>query len=105
MVVPDLEHDMHNGSPAEADRWLKSHLGGYALWARTHASLLIVTWDEDNGAEGNRIVTLFVGQNVRVARLGQATNHYGLLRSLCDWYGLKAPGHAASARAIRGIFF
>ncbi len=57
-VIPNLCHDC---SIAAGDAWLRAQLGGYAGWAMRH-SLLIVTWDEDDGSQGNHIVTIFVGQ-------------------------------------------
>ena len=34
LVVPNLLHDMHDGSIAEGDAWLRRTLGGYAQWER-----------------------------------------------------------------------
>ena len=42
-VIPDLDHDMHDGTPLQADDWLRSNLGAYASWAPSHNSLLVVT--------------------------------------------------------------
>lgn len=66
-VIPALQHDMHNfdfGAAAEnsdittsdtsmanADAWLQQQINGYAQWALTHNSLLIVTTDEDSTAD------------------------------------------------------
>ncbi len=103
-VVPDLRHDMHNGSPAEADAWLRDNLGAYARWCATHDAFLMVTWDEDNGTEGNRIPTFFVGRPVRPGRYRRRADTYTLLRTLCDLYRLRAPGGAAQAKPLRGVF-
>lgn len=40
LVVPDLDHDMHDGSIEEADRWLEQNLSRYTQWAYTHNSLV-----------------------------------------------------------------
>jgi acid phosphatase len=51
-VIPNLNHDMHNGEPAQSipagDTWLRENLDGYYQWAKTHNSLLIVTLDEND---------------------------------------------------------
>ena len=51
-VIPNLDHDMHNGARAQSipagDAWLRENLDGYYQWARTHNSLLIVTFDEND---------------------------------------------------------
>src|SRR6185369_395303 len=40
LVVPNLENDMHDGTIAEADAWLRENLDRYREWAMTHNSLL-----------------------------------------------------------------
>jgi len=54
LVIPNLCHDMHDCPVAAGDAWLRTHLRGYARWAMTHDSLLIVTWDADDGSGSNR---------------------------------------------------
>ena len=44
----------------------KNNLDAYAQWAKTHNSLLIVTFDEDNGGSSNHILTTFVGAHTQV---------------------------------------
>ena len=57
IVVPNLVNDMHNGTPDKSipkgDTWLKNNLDNYYQWAKTHNSLLIVTWDESDNQEGS----------------------------------------------------
>ena len=52
IVVAGLKNDMHDGLPADSiphgDAWLKQHLDPYYQWAKTHNSLLILTWDEND---------------------------------------------------------
>jgi hypothetical protein len=99
-VIPNQAHDMHDGTIRQADDWLRVNLGGYVQWARTNNSLLIVTFDEDNGLESNRIPTIFSGPMVRPGRYGEAANHYNLLRTLEDMYGLPYAGKSATAATI-----
>ena len=108
LVVPDQENDMHNGrEPAtiqRGDRWLQSRLDAYVGWAEKNNSLLIVTFDEDDGSEANRIVTLFVGPMVKPGLYAQRINHYNVLRTITDLYGLVAPGQAAAAEPIGAVW-
>ena len=100
-VVPDLEHDMHDGAVEKADTWLRDNLGAYARWAMTHNSLLVVTWDEDReDRQVNRIPTLLVGEKVEPGNHDQPNNLYGLLRTLLDTYGLDPIGHSEEAEPI-----
>lgn len=101
-VVPNMMHDMHDGTIAEGDAWLKQHLDAYAQWAGRHGSLLLVTWDEsDANSASNRIPMLMVGAGVKPGSSGQYVTHYSLLRSLTDMYGLKPLGDAVTATPIR----
>ncbi|UFR04861.1 alkaline phosphatase family protein [Streptomyces sp. Go40/10] len=105
-VVPNLCSDMHDCSVSTGDTWLKNNLGAYATWAKTHNSLLVVTFDEDNRLSGNRIPTVFYGQPVTAGSSSSTTyNHYDLLRTLEDTQGLGThAGNAASAQDITGIW-
>ena len=104
LVVPDQRNDTHDGSIAQADAWLAQNIGPYAQWAMTHNSLLIVTWDEDNGSEDNRIATIFVGAMVKPGKSAQHINHYSLLRTISGMYGLPYLGESAQKTPITGIW-
>ncbi|MEU5239073.1 alkaline phosphatase family protein [Streptomyces lydicus] len=104
-VVPNLCSDMHDCSVSTGDTWLKDHLKSYADWAKTHNSLLLLTFDEDNRLSGNRIPTVFYGQQVTPGSTsGTAYNHYDVLRTLEDMYGTSHAGKAANAKDISGIW-
>ncbi len=109
MIVPNLVNDMHDGRTlldqiARGDAWLKVNLDAYVQWAKTHNGLLIVTWDEDDGSGENRIPTLFIGPMVRPGKYAYRIDHYNVLRTLEEMYGLPPLGTAADAEAIRGIW-
>lgn len=99
---------MHHGKNPEAiqngDRWLQEHLKAYVQWAQQHNSLLIVTWDEDNKTENNRIVTLFIGPMVQAGRYDQKISHHNVLRTIEDLYGLSHSGVSADAASITMIW-
>ena len=79
------------------DRWMRKHIDPYARWAMAHNSLLIVTFDENAGGTVNSIATLLVGAGVRPGVYNERLNHYGLLRTIEDMYGLPPLGYAADA--------
>lgn len=103
-VIPDLNHDMHDGTIGEADSWLRQHLGGYAQWARTHDSLLIVTCDEDDYSENNRIPLVAVGQHVPSRADGSHADLYTLLRTIESWYHLPVLGQSANRQPIAALW-
>jgi phosphatidylinositol-3-phosphatase len=104
-VTPNLCSDMHDCSVSTGDTWLKNNLGAYATWAKTHNSVLIVTFDEDNSLSGNKIATVFYGQPVKAGSTSATKyTHYNVLRTVEDMYGTSHAGNAASASDITGIW-
>ena len=103
-VIPNLCHDMHDCSVATGDTWLRAHIGGYADWAMTHNSLLILTWDEDDSGEGNHIATIFVGQKVRPGSYAEPITHYSVLATIEAAYALPRDGQAVTATPITDIW-
>jgi phosphatidylinositol-3-phosphatase len=103
-VVPNLNHDMHDGTVAQADGWLRSHLGGYVAWARLHNSLLVVTWDENDNAAGNHIPSILVGAHARRMHYAQYVDHYRMLATLEAAFGLPRLGLAARRSPIFGVW-
>ena len=102
-VSPNMCHSMHDCSIRTGDRWMKKHLDRYARWATRHNSWLVVTFDENAGGTVNPIPTIIVGDHVRPGRYVQKINHYTLLRTIEDAYGLRALGHAAAASPLSKI--
>jgi hypothetical protein len=103
-VIPDMSHDMHDGTIASADDWLEHNLDGYVQWAKTHNSLLVVTFDEDDFTTSNQIATIFTGPMVKPGRYDERITHHGVLRTLEDMYGLDHAGAAATATPITDIW-
>jgi acid phosphatase len=103
-VIPDQLNDMHDGSIEQGDTWLKNNIEQYAQWAMKHNSLLIVTWDEDNGSSNNRIATIFVGQMVKPGQYKQRIDHYNLLHTIEEIYRLPYLGKSAGTSAVVEIW-
>jgi hypothetical protein len=103
-VVPDMDYDMHDGSVASGDAWLKNNLDPYIQWAKTHNSLFILTFDEDDVTTTNQIATFFFGPMVKQGQYGEHITHHNLLRTLEDMYGLGHAGAAANAAPIVDVW-
>lgn len=107
-VVPDQQNDMHDGNEPDTiirgDQWLKKNLDAYVQWAEQNNSLLIITFDEDDGSEGNRIATIFIGPMVKQGVYARRIDHYSVLRTLTDMYGLPPLGRAADAQPIDEVW-
>ena len=129
-VVPDQDFDMHDGTIQAADTWLKTNIiDTYLAWANTHNSLLIVTFDEDgDNTATNQIPTIFAGAKVKPGNntetnlnannphvgspadpgiqtpTGTAMNHYNVLSTIEDIYGLTHIGGSLNRRPVSDIF-
>ena len=103
-VMPNMTNDMHDGTIAQGDAWLRDHLDAYVQWAKTHNSLLVVTWDEDDFSPNNQIPTMFVGPMVRQGIYSEPINHLNVLRTLEDLYNLPHSGQSSSALPIDDVW-
>jgi uncharacterized membrane protein len=104
VVVPNLNNDMHDGTISQGDTFLQQHINAYVQFAQTHNSLLIITWDEDDSSSNNQIPTIFVGPMVKTGQFNETINHFNVLRTIEDLYGLTHAGSAASATAISDVW-
>jgi acid phosphatase len=104
VVVPNLCSDMHDCSVKTGDTWLKTHLDAYAQWAKTHNSLFVVTFDEDDSSQSNQIATVFYGAHVATGSYREHITHYTVLRTLESLNGLACTGNSCSVSAISDIW-
>jgi len=103
-VIPNNDDNMHDGSVAQGDAWLSQQLSGYANWAVANNSLLILTWDEDDGGPRNQIPTVIYGAHVQPGIYNEPISHYSVLSTLEQMYGLPKTGNAANAAPIATIW-
>ncbi|MBX9641808.1 MAG: alkaline phosphatase family protein [Mycobacteriaceae bacterium] len=103
-VIPNNDNNMHDGSIAQGDAWLNSRMSAFANWAKANNSLLILTWDEDDGGPRNQIPTVFYGAHVQPGSYNETISHYNVLSTLEEMYGLPKTGYAATAPVIATIW-
>jgi phosphatidylinositol-3-phosphatase len=103
-VIPNLLDDMHDGTIAQGDTWLKNNIASYVTWAMTHNSLLIVTWDEDDGSQSNQIPTIFIGPMVKQGQYSEHITHDTVLATIEAMYGLAPLGNAANVKPIKDVW-
>ncbi|MDQ2740322.1 MAG: PKD domain-containing protein, partial [Actinomycetota bacterium] len=103
-VIPNLNNDMHDGTVAQGDAWLKSHLDAYVQWAKSHNSLLVLTWDEDDNNDNNQIPTVIIGQGVKTGSFNEKINHYNLLRTIQAGFGIPSLVNSTGAAPITSIW-
>lgn len=83
-----------NGRLAYADAWLHKFLAPLLDDPHfTQGTLVVVTFDENNGARGNQIYTALVGPMVQPGVTnGTRYDHYSLLRTIEDNFGVGTLG-------------
>jgi phosphatidylinositol-3-phosphatase len=107
-ITPDLVHDMHDGSVAEGDAWLRANLPNVlsSPWFADHGTV-VITMDENDAessgsccgsAAGGRVPMIVISANAR-GRGAIATpgDHYSTLRTTEEAFGLHVLGNSASA--------
>jgi len=107
LLVPDLCDDMHDCSVATGDAWLKAHVVPLLRSPELRGGVVFVVFDEgtsDTGG-GGRVEALALGPTVRPgSRFTKPTNHYGLLRTIEDAWGLPRLGFSHKGTPIGGIW-
>lgn len=107
LYTPGLDNDGHDTDVAYADRWLKKRFGPLLDDPEFMGGMLfVVTFDEDSGTKGNRILTVLVGDTVKSGvKSSTRYDHYSLLRTIEDAFKLGTLGrHDARASPIDGIW-
>lgn len=123
-ITPNLLHDAHNGTLAEADQWLKTYI---APVLKTPAfqpggdGVLIITFDESHDWDcrpnpscgtlpgnvgGGRVATVIIGPNVkRGYRSETRYMEQNVLRTALDLLGISGgPGASKWARGMSDMF-
>ena len=101
LVVPNATHDMHGGCVSCGDAWLRSwvpRIVGSRSYQSEH-TVIIITWDSDDGCCANHIPTLVVSPYTKAGtRAGKRFNHYSLLRAIEATLHVRYTGAAATTR-------
>lgn len=110
MVIPDLDHDAHDGSLQEADRWLQNHIAPLLENPDFQKDgILIITFDEsfksDPDHGGGHITTVVVGPLAK-ERFNDTTfyQHESLFATLEELLGLPRLKLVENAPAFNNAF-
>ena len=82
MVIPDLVHDVHDGSLADADAWFESvmiQVFAGPDWLSGHLAVILAA-DEDDRDHGNRVLTVVIHPSQQHRVVTQRLDHYSLTR-------------------------
>jgi hypothetical protein len=106
-ITPNLTDDMHDGSVAQGDAWLKTNIAPVlnSAWFLNFNSTVVISMDEGDAGSTNAIPMVVISNNAKGgghnATLGGT---YGTLRAIEESFGLSLLGAAATAADPFGAF-
>ena len=107
-VTPNLCNDMHDCPTASGDAGSRagSRRSPRSPAYRAGDTVVFITWDENDGANGNQVATIVVSPSTRPGtRSREAFTHYSLLRTTEELLGIRAHlGLATGAASMRTAF-
>ena len=101
-ITPNLCNDMHNCSISTGDTWLKNNMPAIlnSPACKIDKCLLILTWDEDDSSQSNKVLTIFAGSGAKTGGLvsSKAYTHFSLLKTVETIFSLPCQtSHDAAA--------
>ncbi|HEY3126350.1 MAG TPA: alkaline phosphatase family protein [Candidatus Limnocylindria bacterium] len=100
-ITPGLCHDGHDCALDVAGAWLDglvSRIASSDAW-RSGGTLFIV-WDEGNGGDTNLVPLIVLTKDATATRLETPYDHYSLLATIEDLFGLPRLGSATTATPL-----
>jgi phosphatidylinositol-3-phosphatase len=102
-ITPNLCHDGHDCSTAVADAWLAQTVPTIlATSAWKDGGVLFITWDEGEDS-ANSVLTIAIRPEGGHVASSAAYNHYSLLATIEDRFGLPRLGAARNASAMTDL--
>ena len=105
-ITPNMCHDMHDCPIATGDAFLRDFVPtilNSPAWQQ--GGVLFITWDENEGRSGNHVPTLVISPNVAQGfQSNVAHDHYSLLRTIEDAWGLGCLNKACAANNLNEFF-
>ena len=105
-VTPNLDNDAHDGSLLSADNWIEgwmTQIFASPDWKSGHLAV-IITADEDDGSQGNKVLTTVIhpSQTHRVVSTG--LSHYSLAKLMTDLVDAPCLGAGCNAPNAATVF-
>ncbi|MBV8997486.1 MAG: hypothetical protein JO304_00405 [Solirubrobacterales bacterium] len=105
-VTPNVIDDMHDGTIADGDNFLKSYVPALMATPQYQAgnTAIFIVWDENSGSSGNQVPCIVVSPYTHGVKDGTPYSHYSLLRTTEELLGLPLLGNAGSANSMVANF-
>jgi hypothetical protein len=100
-ITPGLCHDGHDCPVEQAGAWLDdlvARITSSDAWRER--GVLFIGWDEGDGGDTNLVPFIVAADGVAGARTDKAYDHYSLLATIEDLFGLPRLGQAAEAHTL-----
>lgn len=106
MVVPNLCSDAHDCPLSEADRWMRDVVGQVMAGPDFTSGrlLVVITADEDDGDQGNLVLTTMVNPQITGSVVHSDLSHYSLSGLLSQVAGAQPLRRARSAPPLGAAF-
>lgn len=109
IIIPNLMHDAHNGTMAQADQWLKQNITSLlnsSYFASGGNAFLFITFDNGNGDAQGQVFTGVIGPKaLRGVKDSVHYRHENTLRTIMEILGLSNfPGASGTASPMNGFF-
>jgi phosphatidylinositol-3-phosphatase len=100
-ITPDLCHDGHDCAVDLAGAWLDgqvSRIVSSDAWRS--GGMLFIVWDEGDGGDSNLVPLIVLTKDATATRIETQYDHYSLLATIEDIFGLPRLGAATTARPL-----
>ena len=112
LIIPNVDHDAHDGTLAQADTWLRNNVApllNQSYFQPGGDGLMLVTFDECDAAVGacpQQVYTAVIGPNVEPGyQSGIYYKHENTLRTVLDALGVTVyPGASRDVAAMEDFF-
>jgi hypothetical protein len=98
-ITPDLCNDAHDCSLSTADDWLRDWMAQVFAgpdWRSGHLAI-VITADEDNGSQGNKVLTTVIHPSQNHHVVSTPLTHYSWTRMMTDLVGAPCLQSACTA--------
>jgi phosphatidylinositol-3-phosphatase len=109
IIVPNLLHDAHDGTPREADGWLKENISpllASSFFQPGGDGVLFITFDNaDRDAQGHVLTAVIGPRVIPKTKISLHFRHENTLRTIMELLGLtNFPGASAAAAPMKEFF-
>jgi acid phosphatase len=103
LMSPNLLHDGHNGTPAQADAWLRSWIPVLMSGPDWRSGRLAIVVVFDEGETTEQVPFVLMAPGISGVRISAPANHYALTRLIDTIIGAPPLRQASSAASVAYI--